>query len=210
MRTLRPIAISTTSFPTRRGPYPVGSTSVIFRFQVELSDIDRGIYESLDLRVAQHPSEDEDRMVVRVLAMALAHEEGLDFGRGLSNPDEPAMRAYGMTGQVETWIDVGLPSAERLHKASKACGKVLIFTRRPTEMLLKEWRKRKIHRAEDIQVHRLAPEFVADLARDIERRSTWYVTVQDHVLTVGIGDRILETQVEVISLGSLCSTAAGA
>ena len=195
--------------PDPVGTFLLGSTSVVFRFQVELSDIDRGVYESLDLRVAQHPSEDEDRMVVRVLAMALAHEEGLDFGRGLSNPDEPAMRTYGMTGQVETWIDVGLPSAERLHKASKACGKVLIFTRRPTEMLLKEWRKRKIHRAEDIQVHRLSPEFVADLARDVERRSTWYVTVQDHVLTVGIGDRILETQVEQVSLASLCSTAPG-
>ncbi|MDF1838315.1 MAG: YaeQ family protein [Planctomycetota bacterium] len=188
----------------------MGNTSVVFRFQVELSDIDRGVYESLDLRVAQHPSEEEDRMVVRVLARALAHQEGLEFGRGLSNPEEPAMWAYGLTGLVETWIDVGLPAAERLHKASKASAKLLIFTTKPTDSLTKEWRKRKIHRADEIQVHRLDPKFVADLVRHVDRRTTWYVTVQDHVLSVGVGDLIMETQVEQITLGSLCSTAPGA
>ncbi len=188
----------------------LGSTSVIFRFQVELSDIDRGIYESLDLRVAQHPSEEEDRMVVRVLARALAHEEGLEFGRGLSNPEEPAMWAHGLTGQVSTWIDVGLPSAERLHKASKACSKLLVFSAKPTDSLLKEWRKRKIHKADDIQIHRLDPAFVEKLARHVDRRTTWYVTVQDHELSVSVGDLILESRVEEISLGRLCSTAAGA
>jgi uncharacterized protein YaeQ len=191
------------------GHIPLGNTSVVYRFQVELSDIDRGAYESLDLRVAQHPSEDEDRMVIRVLARALAHEEGLEFGRGLSSPEEPAMWAYGLTGQVETWIDVGIPGAERLHKASKGCSKVLVFTHKPDASLIKEWSKRKVHRAEAIQVHRLDPKFISKLARDLERRITWYVTVQDHVLTVNVGDRILESRVEVISLANLCSTAAG-
>jgi len=61
-------------------------SSTLYRFQIELSDIDRGVYESLDWRVACHPSEDSERMVVRVLARAIAHEEGLDFGRRLRTP----------------------------------------------------------------------------------------------------------------------------
>ena len=61
-------------------------SSTLYRFQIELSDIDRGVYESLDWRVACHPSEDSERMVVRVLARAIAHEEGLEFGRGLRTP----------------------------------------------------------------------------------------------------------------------------
>jgi uncharacterized protein YaeQ len=158
--------------------------------------------------VAQHPSEDEERMVIRVLARVLAHEPNLEFGRGLSNPDEPAMWAYGLTGQVETWIDVGMPTAERLHKASKGCPKVMVFTHKPGPALAKEWSKRKVHRAEEIQVHRIPAEFIADLAQNVERRATWYVTIQDHAVTVQIDDRILECYVEQVSLAALCSSGA--
>ena len=187
----------------------MGTTATIFRFQVELSDIDRGVYESLDLRVAQHPSEDDERMVIRVLARTIAHEDGLEFGRGLSNPDDAGLWAYGMTGQVETWIDLGLPGADRLHRASKLCSKVLIFTDKSETALMKEWRKRKIHKAETIQVYRLPVELVSELAKGIERRTTWYVTMQDHTLTVMVGERSLEAVIEQVSLADLCSTASG-
>ncbi|MCA9001612.1 MAG: YaeQ family protein [Planctomycetes bacterium] len=182
----------------------MGSTATIFRFCIELSDIDRGNYETLDLRVAQHPSEEEDRMVLRVLARALAYGSGLEFGRGLSNPEEPAMWSFGLTGQVNYWIDVGLPSAERLHKASKASEHVLVFTDRPVDALVKEWRRRRIHASETIRVHRFPAEFIEALAAQIERRCTWYVTVQDHELTVQTDDRILSCHVEESSLDKLC------
>ncbi|MBL4686632.1 MAG: YaeQ family protein, partial [Nannocystaceae bacterium] len=86
-------------------------TATVHRFEIELADIDRGVYESLDLRVARHPSEDEARVVVRVLARAIAHEDGLEFGRGLSTVEDPALWTRTPTGEVATWIDVGLPSA---------------------------------------------------------------------------------------------------
>ena len=81
-------------------------TSTIHRFQIQLSDVDRGVYESLDLRVAQHPSESAQRMLARVLAYALRHEEGIDFGRGLSTVEEPALWVKDLRGEVEDQIQV--------------------------------------------------------------------------------------------------------
>ena len=79
-------------------------TATIRNFVVELADIDRNIYETLEFKLAQHPSENLDRVVVRVLARALAHEESLEFGRGLSNVEEPTLWSKSPTGQIELWI----------------------------------------------------------------------------------------------------------
>lgn len=187
----------------------MGTTATIYRFQVELSDIDRGVYESLDLRVARHASEDTERLVVRVLARVLAHEEGMEFGRGLSDPNDAGLWTHDITGQVTTWIDIGLPSADRLHRASKRCSRVLVFTHKPEDVLLKEWRSRKIHKAETIEVHRLPQDFVAELADGLGRRVTWYVNIHDHVLSVGEGDRVIEGHVDDVHLDDFISTAAG-
>ena len=172
----------------------------MYRFLLELSDIDHGNYESLDVRVARHASEDAERLVVRVLARALAHEEGLEFGRGLSNETDAALWAHSPTGEIATWIDVGMPSADRLHRASKRADKLLVFTHKSETALLKEWKSRKIHRAESIVIHRVPAEFVRDLAQDLARKMTWYLTLQDGELSVAVGDRNLETTVEEVTL----------
>ncbi len=187
----------------------MGTTATIYRFQVEVSDIDRGVYDTLDLRVARHASEDNERLVVRVLARILAHEEGMEFGRGLSDPNDAGLWTHDITGQVTTWIDVGLPSAERLHRASKRSPRVLVFTHKPEDVLLKEWRTRKIHKSDTIEVHRLPADFVAELAEGLERRATWYVNIHDHTLSITEGDRVLEGHVDDVSLESFVSTAAG-
>ncbi len=183
----------------------MATSATIYRFQLELSDIDRSVYETLDLRVARHPSEDEERMVVRVLARAIAHEEGLEFGRGISNTDDAGLWAHTLTGQVGTWIDIGLPAAERLHRASKASERLLVFTHKPEAILRKEWRTRKIHRAAEIQVYRLPEDMVRRLADGIGRKANWFVTIHDGVLSVTSGDLNLEGVIEVISLADLVS-----
>ncbi len=183
----------------------MANTATIYRYQLELSDIDRGVYESMVLRVARHPSEDEERMVVRMLARAIAHEEGLEFGRGLSNVEDAALWTHAPTGEVATWIDVGLPAADRLHRANKHASKLLVFTHKSEASLRKEWSTRKIHRAETIQVYRLPPELVRDLAQDIARKMTWYVTIQGEVVSIADGERSVEGTVEQISLANLIS-----
>ena len=96
---------------------------MIYRFEIRLADVDRGVYVDLDLRVAQHPSEDVPFLLTRVLARALEHEEGLDFGKGLSEADEPALWTRTGDGRVLLWIDVGSPAPDRLHRANKLAEK---------------------------------------------------------------------------------------
>ena len=125
--------------------------------------------------------------------------------------NDAGLWAHDITGQVTTWIDIGLPSADRLHRASKHCPRVLVFTHKPVDTLLKEWRSRKIHRSEKIEVHRLPAEFIGQVAGNLERRNSWYVTVHDHVLTVGSGDHIFifEGHVDDTYLERFVSTAEG-
>ena len=174
----------------------MAKTSTLHRFQLELADIDRNVYESLDLRVACHPSEDSERLVVRVLARAVAHEQGLDFGRGLSTPEEPALWTRSATGEIETWIDVGCPSADRLHRASKASRRVLIFTHKPEQVLRKEWSSRAVHRADEIEVTRLSAELVRNLAAELKRNMQWYVTLQEGTINVADGDRSFDAALQ--------------
>ena len=101
-------------------------TATLYNFTIELADVDRGVYESLTLKVAQHPSETEERLVTRVLAYCLEQAEGIAFSRGISDPDEPAITVRDLTGTILAWIEVGAPDAARLHKASKAAPRVAV------------------------------------------------------------------------------------
>ena len=175
-------------------------TSTLYRFQVELSDIDRGVYESLDLRVACHPSEDAERMVMRVLARAIAHEDGLEFGRGLSHVEDPTLHTTSLSGQLQTWIDVGIPSADRLHRASKRVDKLMVFTHKLEVALRKEWSSRGIHGAKDIVLVQLDPSFVSALAESLDRNVTWYLTIQDGTLSVSAGEKSFDCPIRRSSL----------
>src|SRR4030095_5768759 len=102
-------------------------SSTIFTFEIDLADSDRHVYETLPLRVARHPSESEEFLIARVLAYCLEYQDGIEFSRGLCNPDDPPIAVRDLTGSVSAWIDVGTPSAERLHRASKAAPRVAVY-----------------------------------------------------------------------------------
>ena len=93
-------------------------TATIYQFAIELADIDRGVYETLDLRVARQPSETVEYMLTRVLAYCLEYEEGIALTEGVSSGDEPALVVRDLTGRLTAWIEVGLPVAARLHRGS--------------------------------------------------------------------------------------------
>ncbi len=111
-----------------RGVCPLALGAVIHAFAVQLSHVDRGVYETLDLRVARHPSESEEYLCARVLAYALEYREGLAFTKGLADPDQPAIEERDLTGALRAWIDIGTPDAARLHRASKAAPRVAVYT----------------------------------------------------------------------------------
>src|SRR5258706_16167143 len=103
--------------------------ATVYHLQIDLSDVDRNVYQTLDLRVARHPSESMRYMLTRVLAYCLSYEEGIAFSKGgLSSAADPPITVHDATGLLLAWIDIGAPSAERLHKASKAAPPVALFT----------------------------------------------------------------------------------
>src|SRR5271170_3082182 len=125
--------------------------ATIHRWQITLSDVDRQVYETLDLRLAQHPSETMRYLLTRSLAYCLSYEEGIAFSKGgLSDAEEPPVSVVDPTGVRTAWIDVGVPSADRLHRASKATPRVSIFTHADLAQLHKEASARAIHRVDDI------------------------------------------------------------
>src|SRR5437773_5845787 len=126
-------------------------TATIYNFDVELADSDRHVYESLALRVARHPSESEEYLVTRVLAYALEFTDGIEFSRGLSEPDEPAIAVRDLTGVVRAWIEIGTPDAARMHKASKAAPRVVVYTHKAPAQLLRNLEGEHIHRAEALE-----------------------------------------------------------
>ena len=107
-------------------------------FTIRLADADRGVYETLNLRVARHPSETAEYLLTRVLAYCLEYSEGIAFSRGLSDTDEPAISIRDLTGALQAWIEVGAPEAARLHKAAKAAPRVAVYVHRDLE----SWRAR--------------------------------------------------------------------
>lgn len=162
--------------------------ATLYHLRIDLSDVDRGVYEALDLRVARHPSESMPYLLTRVLAYALLYEEGIAFGKGLSATEEPALWIKDLQGNVRTWIEVGTPSAERLHKASKAAPRVVVFTQHDPRLLVEEARSRAIHKVQQIEVYALDPVFLAALEALTDRNARWTLLRNDGLLFVTVGD----------------------
>jgi uncharacterized protein YaeQ len=176
--------------------YVVALTATIYTFSIELADIDRGVYATLDLRVARHPSETEDFLLTRVIAYCLEYTEGLAFSRGLAEPDEPALAVRDLTGSIQSWIEVGLPDADRVHRASKAAPRVAIYVHRNPALYLRQLQATRIHRADAIELYSLDSAFLQGFARHLERRTRFSLSVTDRHLYLTIGAETLETVVE--------------
>lgn len=101
--------------------------STIYRASLNVSDLDRGVYAQHELTLARHPSETEERLMVRLLAFALHADDALVFGRGLSTEDEPDLWQRDPTGVIELWIDVGLPDEKDVRKACGRAARVVVF-----------------------------------------------------------------------------------
>ena len=179
----------------------MAQTATMHHVEVALSDVDRGVYEALDLRVAQHPSESMRYMLTRTLAYCLSYEEGIAFSKGgLSSTDEAPISIKDPTGILLAWIDIGVPSAERLHKASKAARRVAIFTHADLNQLRKEAATKAIHKIEAIEVWRFDPKFLDAIEARMDRNTKMDLTRNDGQLYVAIDGETLEAPLTVASL----------
>ncbi len=175
--------------------------ATIRKFEIALADADRGIYEDLELRVAQHPSESDRFLVARVLARALQHADGLEFGRGVSTDDEPAIWQRDLCGDATAWIDVGAPSPDRLHKASKTGARVVVYAWKDPEGLAAEIAARKIHRADALELYALDAAFLDAIAAGLERTNQWQLSVSGGGLFLAAGTAHHEGAVRRVDIG---------
>lgn len=176
--------------------------STMFRFELEISDVDRGVYTTEELRIAQHPSETASYLIARVLAYALEHCQDLSMGRGVSFPDEPGLSAPNNTGGVGLWIEIGLPSAERLHKVTKSADTVKLYTHRGMKLVTQELTSRRVHRLDEVDIVELPVELIAQLEERLDRRSAWTILRSDGVLYVTVGGETLSGPLNVHRLQS--------
>ena len=152
-------------------------TATLHTLRVALNDADRNVFETFELRIARHPSETLPYMLSRTLAYCLFWEPDISFSKGLSTTDEPAVWVKTLDGRIKRWIDVGRPSAERLHKASKAALSVAVCTDQEPATFLRSLAGTRIHRAQDIELVGLPSSLLVPLEGLVERRMDWELTV---------------------------------
>ncbi len=179
----------------------IGAT--LYHLQIELSDVDRGVYETLDLRIARHPSESMPYLLTRTIAYALLYEEGLSFSKGgLSETEEAPLSLRDPQGNLRTWVEIGTPSADRLHKASKASPRLVVFTQHDPRLLLREAGTREIHKADQIEVYALESKFLEQLGELTDRNARWTLLRSDGVLYVTVGAKTVSGAVTKHTLTS--------
>jgi uncharacterized protein YaeQ len=170
----------------------LAQTATIYTVTIDLSDMDRGVYETLDLRVARHPSETAEYMLVRMLAYCLEFEPGIELTEGVSSGDEPALLVRDLTGRVTAWIEVGMPDAGRLHRGSKLAGRAAVYTHRDARQLLAQLSGARVHRAGEIPIRAFERSAIEEIARCIERRVSMAVSVTGGELFISMGERTFQ------------------
>jgi uncharacterized protein YaeQ len=182
--------------------------ATVYRFAVQLSHVDRGVYQALDLRLARHPSESERYLLARVIAYCMLVEDNpdvrLEFSKGgLSSPDEPALSMRTLDGRLQCWVEIGTPSVDRLHKAAKAAPRVVVVTQHDPALLRQEIRGKKVHRVEDIELYAPEPGFLDAIAVHIgERGCALDVTISEGELYVTAGGAALQTNIARLLLST--------
>jgi len=178
----------------------VALTSTLYTLNIDLADSDRAVYETLDLRVARHPSESEEFLIARVLAYALEYQPGIDFSRGLSDPDEPPIFVRDLTGSMRAWIDIGTPSADRLHRASKSTPRVAVYNHKESHQWLAGLGSARIHRVEQLELLSLDRTLVAALAARLDRRMSFAMSVSGGDIYLSFADSALQGTVTRLHL----------
>jgi uncharacterized protein YaeQ len=174
--------------------------ATIHVFTVRLAHVDREIYETLELRLARHPSESAEYLVTRLLAYCLEHTEGIAYSRGLSDPDEPAIIVRDLTGALQGWIEIGAPEAPRLHKATKAAKHVAVYPTRDAAPWLARLAGERIHRGDEIDVCAIDPAMITALAARLERRMDFDLSVSEGTLYLSMGAETLSGAMQILHL----------
>ena len=171
--------------------------STIFKAQLQIANMDRQLYADHSLTLAQHPSETDERLMVRLLAFALHtpaddHDGALEFGKGLSDTDEPDLWQRNLSGEIEQWIDVGQPDDRRLIRAAGRSRRVIVMGYHAAVPIWWKGIENKVARLSNLDVWQLPAEQSQALAELAQRTMQLQVTVQDGLVWVADAQRSVE------------------
>ena len=175
--------------------------ATVYKCTLDVSDLDRSYYGSHELTLARHPSETEERLMLRLLAFALYADEGLAFGRGLSTDDEPDVWLRDATGNVLHWIELGLPDERWLRRAAGRARQVTLIAY--GERALGPWLERNgptLHRLGTLDIKLIADSDIARLGACCSRNLQVSCTVQDGRIWFSAGAETLELELQAVRI----------
>ena len=174
--------------------------STIYKADLEIADIDRGYYAEHALTLARHPSETEERLMLRVLAFAMNANEDLAFGRGLSTDDEPDLWRKDLTGTIEQWIELGLPDERRLRKACGRARQVVVYGYGGRAVNVWWGQNRdKLARLENLRVFAVPADASQALAKLARRTMQLQVMIQEGQAWMSDGEERIEVGMEALT-----------
>jgi uncharacterized protein YaeQ len=168
--------------------------ATIFRAELQIADMERNYYQTHSLTLARHPSENDERMMVRLLAFALNAGESLVFGSSIGNDDEPDLWRKDLTGAIELWIDVGLPDEKRVRRACGRAGHVRVYSYGRGAGLWWKQAGESLSRSDNLEVIDLPQEATQGLARLARRSMQLNCTIQDGQVWLADADESVEIQ----------------
>ncbi len=172
-------------------------TATLYNFLIQLADMDRNVYADFELRMARQPSETSEFMLVRLLAYCLEFaEEGITLTEGVAaGGDKPALWVRDLTGAIKTWIEVGAPDAERVHRGSRSAERTVIYAHRDPLQLIAQLSGKKIYRGTEIPVYGFDRAFLNSAAALLQRRSKIAVSVTEQQLYLDVDGQNLSTPI---------------
>jgi uncharacterized protein YaeQ len=173
--------------------------ATIFKAALQIADMDRGYYADHALTIARHPSETDERMMLRVLAFALHAGPGLDFGKGLSTDDEPDLWQRDLTGRIRLWIDVGLPDEKLVRRGCGRADEVVIYAYGRGAELWWERSRAALERARNLHVLRVPAAVSQELAKLAQRSMQLQCTIQEGHVWLSDEDAAVEVSLTTMA-----------
>ncbi|MDQ6966321.1 MAG: YaeQ family protein [Mariprofundaceae bacterium] len=172
--------------------------STVFKARLQVTDMDRNYYNEHALTLARHPSETDERMMVRLLAFALNASDSLQFTRGLSTDDEPDIWQKSLSDEIELWIDLGQPDEKRIRKACGRARRAIIYTyQQSAGMAWWEQQCNKLTRFDNLSVITIPEQTVSAIGKMAERAMQLQCTIQDAQLWFSNGEQAVEISPEI-------------
>ncbi|HKJ05684.1 MAG TPA: YaeQ family protein [Geopsychrobacteraceae bacterium] len=160
--------------------------ATIHRVSLQIADMDRNYYQDHNLVIARHPSETDERMMIRLFAFVLHAAENLQFTKGLCVDDEPDLWLKNLTNEIELWIDIGLPDENRIRKACGRAREVILYCYGGRSVRI--WWERnaaKLNRFKNLKIINLSAESTAALASLTRRSMELHCSIQDGQVCLG-------------------------